>query len=112
LATGFPWRKREIIDQYIDLFKELFKGAAGARRAGAAALDMAYVAAGRVEGFFELGLSPWDLAAGELLVREAGGLVTDFSGGPEAVWRGDVAAACPMAHAWLQETCARHFPAG
>ncbi|WP_440876548.1 inositol-1-monophosphatase [Thalassotalea sp. PLHSN55] len=81
LATGFPFKHKQHTNAYLDIFKALFTKTADMRRAGSAALDLAYVAAGRVDGFFEIGLKPWDTAAGELLVIEAGGLVTDFSGG-------------------------------
>ncbi|GAA5140618.1 inositol-1-monophosphatase [Thalassotalea piscium] len=81
LATGFPFKKKQHMNAYLDIFKTLFLKTADMRRAGSAALDLAYVAAGRVDGFFEIGLKPWDTAAGELLVIEAGGLVTDFTGG-------------------------------
>jgi len=81
LATGFPFKHKQHTNAYLDMFKTLFIKTADMRRAGSAALDLAYVAAGRVDGFFEIGLKPWDTAAGELLVIEAGGLVTDFVGG-------------------------------
>ncbi|MFK7957606.1 MAG: inositol monophosphatase family protein [Lysobacterales bacterium] len=80
LATGFPFRAREALDDYMNMFRGVFDIAGDMRRAGAASLDLAYVAAGRVDGFWEMGLKPWDIAAGALLVREAGGLCTDFSG--------------------------------
>ena len=75
------------------MFKDLFVQTSDMRRAGSAALDLAYVAAGRVDGYFELGLKPWDTAAGELLVIEAGGLVTDLSGGHEHASTGNIVAA-------------------
>lgn len=81
LATGFPFKYKQHTDAYLNMFKTLFPKTADMRRAGSAALDLAYVAAGRVDGFFEIGLKPWDTAAGELIVIEAGGLVTDFVGG-------------------------------
>ncbi len=112
LLTGFPFRNQDRLGEYLELFTELFVQVSGVRRAGAAALDLAHVAAGRAEGFWELGLKPWDMAAGALLISEAGGVVTDFDGGPEAIWRGDVAAACPGLHAGLREPCGRHFPGG
>jgi myo-inositol-1(or 4)-monophosphatase len=80
IGTGFPFRMISQIDDYIRMLRPVMEKAAGIRRAGAAALDMAYTAAGRFDGFFELGLKPWDVAAGSLLVTEAGGLVGDFSG--------------------------------
>jgi myo-inositol-1(or 4)-monophosphatase len=82
LGTGIPFRARqsEHIGAYTDSLEKLASSCAGIRRAGAAALDLAYVAAGRLDAFWEIGLSPWDIAAGSLLVREAGGLVADFNG--------------------------------
>jgi myo-inositol-1(or 4)-monophosphatase len=112
LLTGFPFKDKGRIDPYLGLFKELFLQVAGVRRAGAAALDLAYVAAGRAEGFWEMGLKPWDLAAGLLLVREAGGMLSDFDGGGQSLWRGDVVAAGPGLHALLREACGRYFPGG
>lgn len=86
LATGFPYRSfDEWSDRYWAMLKDVSERAAGIRRPGSAALDMAYLAAGRVDGFWEIGLSPWDTAAGELLVREAGGLISDLHGGEN--WR-------------------------
>ena len=110
LMTGFPFRHKQWLDPYMELFRDVFLESAGARRAGSAALDLAYVAAGRGQGFWELGLKPWDVAAGILLVQEAGGLVSDFHGGEEAIWRGDIVAACPGLHGWLQGRCAKRFP--
>ncbi|MCF8066158.1 MAG: inositol monophosphatase [Desulfarculaceae bacterium] len=108
--TGFPFRHKQWLDPYMELFRDVFVQSAGARRAGSAALDLAYVAAGRGQGFWELGLKPWDVAAGILLVQEAGGLVSDFQGGAHALWRGDIVAACPGLHGWLQGLCAGRFP--
>ncbi len=80
IGTGFPFRDFQSLDEYLGMFRALTARTAGLRRAGAAALDIAYVAAGRLDGFWEIGLSPWDMAAGALLVQEAGGLVGNFSG--------------------------------
>jgi myo-inositol-1(or 4)-monophosphatase len=80
IGTGFPFRDLQGLDEYLGMFRALTVRTAGLRRAGAAALDIAYVAAGRLDGFWEIGLSPWDMAAGALLVQEAGGLVGNFSG--------------------------------
>ena len=80
IGTGFPFRDVESLDEYLAMFREFTIRTAGIRRAGAAALDIAYVAAGRLDGFWEMGLSPWDMAAGALMVQEAGGLVGDFRG--------------------------------
>ncbi len=99
LATGFPFRKVARIDPYLLLFREAFLRVRSIRRAGSAALDLAYVAAGIFDGFFELGLSPWDTAAGALLVTEAGGLVTDLEGGERWRTSGNVVAATPGVHA-------------
>ena len=93
LATGFPHKQKQHTDAYMGMFKDLFVQTSDMRRAGSAALDLAYVAAGRVDGYFELGLKPWDTAAGELLVIEAGGLVTDLSGGHEHASTGNIVAA-------------------
>ena len=80
IGTGFPFREFAHFDDYLRMFGEITRRVAGVRRPGAAALDLAWVAAGRTDGFWEMGLSPWDMAAGALLVREAGGLVGDFAG--------------------------------
>jgi myo-inositol-1(or 4)-monophosphatase len=101
LATGFPFRQQHKIDRYLSIFRALFMRSRSIRRAGSAALDLAYVAAGIFDGFFEFGLSPWDSAAGALLVEEAGGIVTDFDGGPTWRTRGNVLAATPGVHAAL-----------
>ena len=92
IATGFPFRNREKIDSYLALFRAVFVHARAIRRAGSAALDLAYVAAGVFDGFFEFRLAPWDIAAGALLIREAGGELTDFDGGPGFLERGNVVA--------------------
>jgi len=80
IGTGFPYREVGQIDGYLQMFKTMTQSCSGIRRPGAAALDLAWVAAGRLDGFWEIGLSPWDMAAGALLVREAGGLVGDLAG--------------------------------
>ena len=80
VGTGFPFREVENIDEYLRMFRNVTCTTSGIRRPGAAALDLAWVAAGRLDGFWELGLSPWDMAAGAVLVREAGGLVGDLDG--------------------------------
>jgi myo-inositol-1(or 4)-monophosphatase len=80
IGTGFPFRELDGLDEYIAMFREVTSKTAGVRRAGAAALDLAYVAAGRLDGFWEIGLSPWDMAAGALLIKEAGGLVGHLVG--------------------------------
>jgi len=90
LATGFPFRYPQHFDSYLATFKTLFPQVADVRRAGSAALDLAYVAAGRLDGYWEIGLHQWDMAAGMLLIEEAGGVVTDFSGGDKYLQSGNV----------------------
>ena len=92
LGTGIPFRDLRHIDAYLAMMKDLVQDTAGIRRPGSAALDFAYVAAGRLDGFWELGLSPWDFAAGALLVKEAGGVVTDLAGGESYLDTGNVVA--------------------
>ncbi len=95
LGTGFPYRDQRHLDAYLEMFKALIVDTAGIRRPGSAALDLAYVAAGRFDGFWEIGLNTWDMAAGVLLVREAGGLVGDISGGHDFLQTGNIVAAAP-----------------
>jgi myo-inositol-1(or 4)-monophosphatase len=98
ITTGFPFRRKEMIDTYLKLFKNLFLKVSDLRRAGSAALDLAYLACGRCDGFYELGLSPWDIAAGSLLIKEAGGVVTDFGGGNHYLMTGNIVAGNPATH--------------
>lgn len=109
LLTGFPFKNKHRLDDYLALFKELFDQVAAIRRPGAAALDLAWLAAGRAEGFFELGLMPWDVAAGCLLIKQAGGLVSDFSGGDRFIWGQEMVAGNPHMHPRLQGACLRHL---
>lgn len=102
LATGFPLRSRGVLDLSLPVYREAFAQARAMRRIGAAALDLAYTAAGVYDGFFEIGLSPWDVAAGALLVAEAGGVVTDLAGGDRYLETGHVLAAGSALH---QELC-------
>jgi myo-inositol-1(or 4)-monophosphatase len=95
LGTGIPFRDDQDLDAYLKGLRVMLPGTAGVRRAGSAALDLAYVAAGRLDGFWEYGLNIWDMAAGVLLVQEAGGLVGDPRGGTDALASGDVVAAGP-----------------
>ena len=95
LATGFPFKMKQHAAAYMNILTKLFTQCADFRRTGSAALDLAYVAAGRVDGYFEIGLKPWDFAAGELLVREAGGLVTDFTGNHGYMHSGNIVAGNP-----------------
>ncbi len=93
ISTGFPFKEMDNLDRYMRMFRNLTQICSGVRRPGAAALDLAWVAAGRTEGFWEIGLSPWDMAAGALLVREAGGLVGDFDGEDRYLESGNIVAA-------------------
>ena len=101
VATAFPWREKSILSRYFEGFTQVFTKVNDIRRTGSAALDLAYVACGRCDGFWELGLSPWDIAAGHLLVREAGGYISDFAGGSDHIWVGDVVAGNQAIHAFL-----------
>ncbi len=98
VTTGFPYRVHRYLDTFLAVFRDVFMEAGALRRPGAAALDLAHTAAGIFDGFFEFCLSPWDIAAGTLLVREAGGIVTDLDGGPDVFAHGNVVAASPDVH--------------
>ena len=109
IATGFPFRKGDDFDGYLRLMGELMRHTAGLRRPGAAALDLAYVAAGYSDGFFETGLKPWDVAAGSLLVTEAGGLVGNFTGEVgDTLEQGECLAATPRVYAQLVSVLHKH----
>ena len=95
LGTGFPFRELSDVDGYLSMLKAFIPNCAGIRRAGSAALDLAYVAAGRLDGFWELGLQRWDIAAGALIIHEAGGFVSDPAGGESYLESGDIVAANP-----------------
>lgn len=103
LATGFPYRREEWKPNNLENFSAFYLAVRGLRRTGSAALDLAWVAAGRLDGYWELYLSPHDLAGGALLVREAGGIVTDTEGGQRWLRRGDVVVAGPALHPKIQE---------
>jgi myo-inositol-1(or 4)-monophosphatase len=98
LGTGFPFKNQQHLDTYLNMFRALVVDPAGIRRAGSAALDLAYVAAGRMDGFWEIGLLPWDMAAGILLIQEAGGAITDFSFKDQFFQSGNLIAASPKIH--------------
>ncbi len=95
LGTGFPFKHQQHLDAYMHMFKAVITDSSGIRRAGAAALDLAYVACGRLDGYWEIGLHPWDMAAGLLLVQEAGGVITDFAFNDKYLESGNVIAANP-----------------
>jgi myo-inositol-1(or 4)-monophosphatase len=108
LATGFPFRAQQFVKIYCSIFQEVISQAKGVRRAGSAALDLAYTAAGIFDGFFEMHLSPWDVAAGSLMVTEAGGRVSDFSGGDRWFERGNIVGAPAAIHDELIQLIGRH----
>ncbi|MGA9394116.1 MAG: inositol monophosphatase family protein [Azonexus sp.] len=101
IGTGFPYRMFEHIDTYLAIFKELAQKTSGQRRPGAASLDLAYVACGRYDGFWEFGLAPWDMAAGALIISEAGGLVSDMRGEATYLASGNIIAGTPKIFAPL-----------
>ncbi len=109
VGTGFPFRVFDHIDTYLAIFREIAQKTAGMRRPGAASLDLAYVACGRMDGFWELGLSPWDMAAGALLITEAGGLVGDLRGETEYMNTGNMLAGNPKVFAQLVQIVSSHL---
>jgi myo-inositol-1(or 4)-monophosphatase len=102
IGTGVPIRAKNL-DAYLPMLRAVVESTAGVRRAGSAALDLAYVAAGRLDAFWELGLKPWDIAAGLVLVQEAGGIISEIYGEPDPLQTGNVLAATPKLHALLSE---------
>jgi len=107
IGTGFPFKGVDRIDDYVRQFAMITRAASGIRRPGAAALDLCDVACGRFDGFWELTLSPWDVAAGILIIREAGGLVTDLVGEPKRIDHAGLIAGNPTMHAWLLDVVRR-----
>jgi myo-inositol-1(or 4)-monophosphatase len=103
VGTGFPFKDLSVLRRYLDQFAAVMGAASGVRRAGAAALDLVDVAAGRFDAFWELSLAPWDVAAGVVLVREAGGVVTTLDGSDDVLQHGSVVAGNPTMHRWLLE---------
>ncbi len=103
IGTGFRFHETEgpAMDEYMKMFRVMTKSCTGLRCPGAAALDLAYVAAGRLDGFFEKGLKPWDIAAGALLITESGGIIGDFSGDSDYLYKGDVLAGSPKLFAQM-----------
>lgn len=104
LGTGVPFRDVALAQRYLPTFEALLGKCAGVRRTGSAALDLAYVASGRLDGFWEFGLRPWDIAAGSLLIREAGGLISDLQGGDDFLKSGDTVAGTPKVFKSLLQT--------
>jgi len=109
IGTGFPYRQLEHLEAYLNMMRDVVKHTAGIRRPGSSALDLAYVASGRVDGFWELGLCKWDIAAGALLVTEAGGMIGDLQGNEGYLDSGNVVAGNPKVFAQLLQTIAPHL---
>ncbi|BBA35593.1 inositol monophosphatase [Methylocaldum marinum] len=112
LGTGFPFRDQRHVEAYLGMMRDLMKDTAGIRRAGSAALDLAYVAAGRLDGFWEIGLKKWDMAAGLLLIQEAGGIVTDLEGKDKFFESGNVLTANPKLHQIMASVIEPHLTEG
>jgi len=112
IGTGFPYKEVAHIETYLAMLRDAMKNSAGVRRAGSAALDLAYVAAGRLDAFWEIGLARWDMAAGALLVLEAGGLVGDLEGNGGYLNSGNIAAGNANVFSQLLQMLAPHLTAG
>jgi myo-inositol-1(or 4)-monophosphatase len=110
IGTGFPFRDFKHMSEYMAILRKVMAQTVGVRRAGAAALDLAYVAAGRLDGFWEIGLAPWDMAAGSLLIQESGGLVSDFDGDSNYLDSGRVVAGAPKVFRQLLQLVSAHKP--
>ncbi|MDH5230972.1 MAG: inositol monophosphatase [Gammaproteobacteria bacterium] len=110
LGTGFPFRADQDVDLFIETLRVMMPQTAGIRRPGSAALDLAYVAAGRFDGFWEFGLNSWDMAAGSLLVQEAGGVVTDLKGGDDFLSNGNILAGNIRLHLLMMQRLAKVIP--
>jgi len=106
IGTGFPFRKGDNFQRYLKMFEDIMVQCAGVRRPGAASLDLCYVAAGCYDGFFETGLSPWDVAAGSLMITEAGGLVGNFTGEPDFLYQREIVAGNPRIYGQMVKTLA------
>ena len=109
IGTGFPFRDFKHLDTYMGMFKDMVKKTSGIRRPGAAALDLAYVAAGWLDGFWEINLSAWDIAAGGLLIQEAGGIVGGFEGNETWLDTGNIVAGNPKVFAQMLQTLEPHL---
>ena len=112
IGTGFPFRQADVdMDPYLTMLGKIIRNTSGVRRPGAAALDLCYVAAGRLDGFWEAGLSPWDLAAGGLMIREAGGIISGLDGSENYLDTGHVLAGTPKIYAGLAKLCTSEIKA-
>jgi myo-inositol-1(or 4)-monophosphatase len=110
LGTGFPFKQQQFLETWIATLRELLPRVSGVRRAGSASLDLAHVACGRFDGFWEFGLSAWDMAAGCLLIQEAGGLVSDMGGGRNFLDSGNIIAGNPKVHEQMLALLRPHLP--
>ena len=110
IGTGFPFKKQENHEPYLNMFRAVTQDTAGIRRAGAAALDLAYVACGRLDAYWETGVSEWDIAAGVLLVQEAGGVATDFAFNDKYLQSGNIIVGNPRMHQLMYHTLEPHIP--
>jgi myo-inositol-1(or 4)-monophosphatase len=111
IGTGFPFRKGDNFHRYIEMFEQVMQHCAGVRRPGAAALDLCYVAAGWYDGFFETGLQPWDVAAGSLMITEAGGLIGNFTGDSDFLYQREAVAGTPKVYGQLVQLLAPYSKA-
>ena len=112
IGTGWPFKRPALLPRFMEHFATILTKTAGIRRAGAASLDFIDVAQGRFDGFWEPYLAPWDVAAGSLIVREAGGIVSDYAGNPGVIRHGEFVTGNPAIHVWLLETLAERRPLG
>ena len=110
LGTGFPFKQFDNLETWIDSFRALLPLTSGVRRAGSAALDLVHVACGRLDGFWEIGLKPWDIAAGALIIEEAGGIVSDFVGERNYLESGNIVAGTPRIHGDILKQLTPHLP--
>jgi myo-inositol-1(or 4)-monophosphatase len=110
LATGFPFKHKKSLHRYLSCFEDIFKNASGIRRMGAASIDLAYLAAGRFDGFWEIGLNPWDVAAGSLIIQEAGGRISDFWGANNYLFSGYFIASNGLIHDHMLKLLQDHYP--
>jgi myo-inositol-1(or 4)-monophosphatase len=111
IGTGFPFRKGDNFKRYVEMFEQVMQHCAGVRRPGAAALDLCYVAAGWYDGFFETGLQPWDVAAGSLMITEAGGLIGNFTGDSDFLYQREAVAGTPKVYGQLVKLLAPYSKA-
>ena len=103
LATGFPFREKRYLEEFLTIFRRVFYSVSGVRRTGSAAMDLCWTAHGALDGFWEKGLSPWDMAAGSLIIKEAGGIVSDFKGGDDYLSSGNILTSTPDIHERMLE---------